>query len=96
MKPWIRLIAAIIAIALLALLCISLVRGVSFILKKGELSSAEPDPMFETPAETVTPPPGLYAEETQRPHKTLDDYIPEIETPVDKTAAELIAEAQNG
>ena len=94
MKWWIKLIAAVLAIVLLALLCVSLVRGVSGILSRGEHSAAEPDPMFEIPAETVTPPPALYAEETQRPHKTLDDHIPEVETPVDKTAAELIAEAQ--
>ena len=95
MKWWIKLIAAVAAILLLILLCVSLVRGVSGVLSRGELNASESDPMFETPVETVAPPPGLYAEETQRPHKTLDDYIPEIETPVDKTAAELIAEAQS-
>ena len=94
MKWWIRLFSAIAAVILLILLCILLVRGVSDMLLRGEINAAEPDPMFETPAETVSPPPELYAEETQRPHKTLDDYIPEVETPVDKTAAELIEEAQ--
>lgn len=95
MKWWIRLIAAIAVAACLILLCISLVRSLSDVLLRGEINASEPDPMFETPAETVTPPPQLYAEETQRPHKTLDDYIPEIETPVDKTAADLIEEAKN-
>lgn len=95
MKRWIKLIAAAAVVLLLVLLCVSLVRGISDVLLRGEINAAEPDPMFETPAETVTPPPELYAEETQRPHKTLDDYIPEVETPVDKTAAELIEEAKN-
>ncbi len=95
MKWWIKLIASVAAVLLLLLLCIALVRGVTGILSHGESSAPEPDPMFEIPAETVTPPPGLYAEETQPPHKTLDDYVPEIETPVDKTASELIEEAKN-
>lgn len=94
MKQSFRLIAAVAAILLLALLCVALVRGVSDVLQRGEINAAEPDPMFETPAETVTRPPDLYPEETQPPRQTLDDYIPKIETPVDKTAAELIAEAQ--
>ena len=96
MKHSFRLIAAVIAILLLVLLCIALVRGVSNVLQRGEINTSEPDPMFETPAEIVTRPPDLYPEETQPPRKTLDDYIPEIETPVDKTAADLIAEARAG
>ena len=95
MKWWIKLIAAAAVVILLVVLCLSLVRGISGVLLRGEINAAEPDPMFETPAETVTPPPQLYAEETQKPHKTLDDYVPENESPVDKTAAELIEEAKN-
>ena len=94
MKWWIKCVAAVLVILLLALLCISLVKGISGVLLRGETNAAEPDPMFETPAETVSPPPQLYAEETQRPHKTLDDYVPEVLSPVDKTAAELIEEAK--
>lgn len=96
MKWWIKLIAAAAVIILLIVLCFALVRGVSGVLLRGEINASEPDPMFEIPAETVTRPPDLYPEASQPPRKTLDDYIPEVESPVDKTAAELIAEARQG
>ena len=50
--------------------------------------------MFAEEAELPTRPPELDAEEPQREHLTLDDYVPEVETPVDKTAEELIEEAK--
>ena len=41
-----------------------------------------------------TRPPELDAEEEQKEHPTLDDYVPEVETPVDRTVEQLIEEAR--
>jgi len=95
MRWWIKLIAVLIVVAVLAALTLSLGNSLMDVLN-GAKPDSEPDPMFAQQAETVTRPPELYAEETQRPHKTLDDYVPEVQTPVDKTADELIREAMAG
>ena len=50
--------------------------------------------MFAEEPELPTRPPELDAEEAQREHPTLDDYVPEVETPVDRTLEQLIEEAK--
>jgi hypothetical protein len=42
---------------------------------------------------SITMPPDLFDEGQPKEHPTLDDYVMEVETPVDKTADELIREA---
>ena len=54
------------------------------------------DPMFAEEAEKITRPPELDMEETPPDRPTLDDYVPEVESPVDMTVEELIEEAQRG
>ena len=50
--------------------------------------------MFAEEAVLPTRPPELDAEVVPPEHPTLDDYVPEVETPVDRTVEELIEEAQ--
>lgn len=94
MRNKIKLIITLAMIVLLAALCFLMVKGLIGVLNRSDLNASEPDPMFAEEAETVTRPPELYMEEAQKEHTTLDDYIPEVETPVDKTVEELIREAQ--
>lgn len=94
MRNKIKLIISLIVIALLVTLCFAMVRSLIGFLNQSDLNASEPDPMFAEETETVTRPPDLYAEEEQKEHLTLDDYVPEVETPVDKTVDELIREAQ--
>ena len=94
MRNKIKLFAALAVIVLLAALCFGMVRGLIGFLNRSDLDAGEPDPMFAEETVQVTRPPELYAEEAQKEHPTLDDYVPAEETPVDKTAAELIEEAQ--
>ena len=95
MRGWIRIALAALLIAALAAVGYFVIRGVTGIVRDADLSVGEPDPMFSTPPEAVTRPPELDAEEPQPTHPTLDDYVPEIESPVDQTAAELIEEARS-
>ena len=88
------MLAALVVIMLLVGLCFAMVRGLVGVLNRSDLDISEPDPMFAEEAEMVTRPPDLYEETEQKEHPTLDDYVPEEETPVDKTAEELIREAQ--
>ena len=96
MGKWIKLIAALAVIAVLAYLGYAVVRGAFDFLSGADLNAGEPDPMFAEEAETPTRPPELDAEVPQREHPTLDDYVPEVETPVDRTVEELIEEARAG
>ena len=96
MRWWIRILAAVIAAALLAWLGISLVRGVIGVLNNADLSGGERDPMFAEEAELITRPPEMDQEEIPPEKPTLDDYVPEVESPVDMTVEELIREAQAG
>ena len=95
MRNKIKVISALVVVVLLAALCFGMIRGLISFLNRSDLDMAEPDPMFAEEAVQVTRPPDLYAEEAQKDHPTLDDYVPDEETPVDKTAEELIREAQN-
>ena len=88
MRNKIKIIAGVILIAALIV-----VRGAVGFIKNADVNASEPDPMFAAPAEIVTRPPVV--EKTQPPHKTLDDYVPDVETPVDKTAEELGREAEH-
>ena len=94
MGKWIRLAVALIVIAVLLYLGYAVVQGTFNFLSDADLSAGEPDPMFAEEPELPTRPPELDAEEEQIEHPTLDDYVPEVETPVDKTVEELIEEAK--
>ena len=96
MGKWIKLIAALIVIAVLAYLGYAVVQGTFDFLSGADLNAGEPDPMFAEEAEIPTRPPELDAEVPQKEHATLDDYVPEVETPVDRTVEELIEEARAG
>ncbi|MBQ8507247.1 MAG: hypothetical protein IJ466_07465 [Clostridia bacterium] len=97
MKKWIKLIAALLVVALLAWLGWTMVHGIIAALSGAELgASEEPDPMFADAPEEIERPAELDMEEAQPDHPTLDDYVPEVESPVDMTVEELIREAQNG
>ena len=95
MRKWIRLAVALIVIAALAYLGYAVVQGTFAFLSGADLSAGEPDPMFAETAEVPTRPPELDAEEEQAEHPTLDDYVPEVETPVDRTVEQLIEEAKS-
>ena len=94
MRWLIKLSAALIAIALLLWLGWSMFNGILSVLNGAQINASEPDPMFALEAELPTRPPELDAEEAAPDRPTLDDYTPEVETPVDKTAEELIREAR--
>ena len=94
MRWWIKLLLALLAIAALLLLGWRLLQGIGALLNGAELSAAEPDPMFAEEAQLPTRPPELDAEGAPPEHPTLDDYVPEVESPVDKTADELIREVR--
>lgn len=94
MGKWIRLAVALAVIAVLAYLGYAVVQGTFAFLSGADLSAGEPDPMFAEEPELPTRPPELDAEEAQREHPTLDDYVPEVETPVDRTLEQLIEEAK--
>lgn len=89
----IKAVSLILVIVILLVLAVVLVRAGFGIFRNIRYDSAEQDPMFETPVEIVTRPPELDAEEAVPDHPTLDDYVDEIQTPVDKTADELAGEA---
>ena len=94
MAKWIRGLLAVALIALLLWLGWSLIRGAGRVLGKSTKAAGEPDPMFREEAELPTRPPEMDAEATQQPHGTLDDHVPEVQSPVDKTAAQLAEEAR--
>lgn len=95
MGKWIRLAVELAVIAVLAYLGYAVVHGTFAFLSGAELNSGEPDPMFAEEPELPTRPSELDAEEAQREHPTLDDYVPEVETPVDRTVEQLIEEAKS-
>ena len=94
MGKWIRLAVVLAVIAVLAYLGYAVVQGTFDFLSGADLNAGEPDPMFAEEPELPTRPSELDAEEAQREHPTLDDYVPEVETPVDRTVEELIEEAK--
>lgn len=94
MGKWIQLALALVVIAVLLYFGYAVVREGFGFLSGAELSASEPDPMFAEEAELPTRPPELDAEEEQIDHPTLDNYVPEVETPVDKTVEQLIEEAK--
>ena len=94
MGKWIRLAVVLAVIAVLAYLGYAVVQGTFDFLSGADLNAGEPDPMFAEEPELPTRPPELDAEEEQKEHPTLDDYVPEVETPVDRTVEQLIEEAK--
>ena len=95
MGKWIRMAVVLAVIAVLAYLGYAVVQGTFDFLSGADLNAGEPDPMFAEEPELPTRPPELDAEEAQREHPTLDDYVPEVETPVDRTVEQLIEEAKS-
>ena len=95
MRTWIKAVAALVAIALLLFVGWRCTQGITALLRGAEIAEPEPDPMFAEEAEPLpTRPPELDEEVAQPDHPTLDDYVPEVETPVDVTADELIRRAE--
>ena len=94
MRWWIKGIAALLVIALLLFVGLRMTQSLGRLLSGVDLSAEEADPMFAEEAEIPTRPPELDAEGTQPEHPTLDDYVPEVETPVDVTVDELIRRAR--
>ena len=91
------LVAALLAIALLVMLAFSMVRLVTGVLNTSfGNAGSEADPMFAEPAVNVTRPPQLSEEQpggAELQGDPSDSWVYEEESPVDKTAAELAAEA---
>ena len=94
MRWWIKLLAALIIIALLLCLGWSLVNGITRVLNGAQLNAGEKDPMFAEEVQHPTRPPELDEEIIPEKKPTLDDYAPMEGAPVDKTVDELIREAQ--
>ena len=88
-----RIVLTILVILALLALGIFMVTGVLHILQSAGIDTGSTDPMFPEATQSVTRPPELDAEEVQPDHPTLDDYIDEELTPVDRTAEELAKEA---
>lgn len=86
--------AAVIVIVLLLWLGWNLAGSVTKLLSGAEINAGEPDPMFAEEAVLPTRPPELDEEIVPEKKPTLDDYAPTEGAPVDKTADELIREAQ--
>ena len=95
MKRWFWIAVVLIVVVLLAFAALNLGSGLVGLISGADFEG-ERDPMFAEEAETVTRLPEIYPEETQKPHKTLDDYVMEESAPVDKTAQELAREAAEG
>ena len=94
MRWWIKMLFGLAVIALLLLVGWRLALGLGALIGGMDADSSMPDPMFAPEAVLPTRPPELDAEEEQKEHPTLDDYVPEVETPVDKTVEQLIEEAK--
>jgi len=94
MRWWIKLLAGMIAAALLVWLGWSLVNGIAGMLSGADLNTGERDPMFAEEAVHPTRPPELDEETVPEKRPTLDDYAPIEGAPVDKTVDELIREAE--
>ena len=98
MRIWMK---AALAVAVIAALLWMVVRIGSFTLdvmaaNRGE--GGEHDPQFAEAAETVTPPPSLTGEggEVYEHEDNSANWDTSVQTPVDRTADELEAEARSG
>lgn len=94
MRWWIKILVALLVIALLAWLGWSLMNGITGLLSGADLNMGEKDPMFAEEVQHPTRPPELDEEIIPEKRPTLDDYVPMEGAPVDKTVDELIREAQ--
>ncbi|MCQ2437729.1 MAG: hypothetical protein MJ099_04975 [Clostridia bacterium] len=97
MKNISKLLIALLCIVALIMLIVFIGQTVLGFLNNANFKNGETDPMFETPAETVTMPPDLYESDDET---VYEDHSDQWETgeqvPVDMTIEELIEEAQNG
>lgn len=95
MRNWIRLIAGLAAAAVMIWF---LVRAGGFVLRlatTGGTVGTEPDPMFAEEMEMTTRPPELTGEAGETvPQDNSANWVIDVETPVDRTADELIREAE--
>ena len=91
---WIKLLAAVLVIALLLWLGWSLVNGVTKLLGGAGLNVSDQDPMFAEEAVHPTRPPEMDEEVVPEKRPTLDDLVLPDGAPVDKTVDELIDEAR--
>ena len=85
MRRWIGLAVALAVVLMLALVALSMGRGI-FAFMNGAGSAGEPDPMFAEPAETVTRPPLLLDGEDEAPAAAVDrsaDWVYAEMTPID-------------
>lgn len=97
---WIKIAAGLAVIALLVLALVFMSRlflgALNLLRTDGGVS--QPDPQFETPAETFAPPQewSREGEADARDDDPSAAWVEEIQTPVDKTAEELSREALDG
>lgn len=96
MRAAFRLIAAVVALAVLLLAAFALLRGVTGVARlSANQGTGEPDPMFAEPVERVTRPPEADADEAPVVSGDEDpsqNWVYETLTPVERTAAELADE----
>lgn len=95
MRWWIKFVVALLLIALLLFVGWNLLQTLGNVIQNADTGDGTPDPMFAQPSDPPpTRPPELDAETPQKEHPTLDDYVPEVESPVTMTVDELIREAE--
>lgn len=97
---WLKIAVGLIAVALLVLALVLMSRlflGALNLLRT-DGGAAQPDPQFETPAETYAPPDALFEDPTAivPDGDPSENWAEGEQTPVDKTAEELSREAQGG
>lgn len=95
MRWWIKLLSLVLLAALLAWLGYSLVAGLVSLLDGAALEAGERDPMFAAEPEAIARPSSLDAEVPPPDHPTLDDYVPDVQSPVYQSVDDLIREAQS-
>lgn len=94
MRWWMKLAALLVVLALLAWLGYAMVAGLVGLFNGTNMGAGERDPMFAEEAERIERPSSLDAEAPPPDHPTLDDYVPEVQSPVEQTIDELIREAE--
>ncbi len=94
MRWWMKLAALLALLALLAWLGYAMVAGLVGMLNGTDMGAGERDPMFAEEPERIERPASLDAEEPPPDRPTLDDYVPEVQSPVEQTIDELIREAE--
>ena len=94
MRLWIKLILGLLVLALLVWFMLR-VGGMTLNFIRNANDGGEPDPMFAEEPEYLTMPPELSAETGETFEDNSANWDNSVQTPVDKTAAELEEEARN-